>query len=128
MSEKLKLVSRVSAINWNRLDDDKDADIRITAIHNDEGYRAVREQLAGQYNLGNREPNVQVIDIDMRGDRAMYLQHTQHNRRPLDRNTDDVMKHLHRLWGFDVHLQSIQDGRVTASFHCPPREEDAAER
>ena len=27
MSEKLKLVSRVSAINWNRLDDDKDADV-----------------------------------------------------------------------------------------------------
>jgi spore cortex formation protein SpoVR/YcgB (stage V sporulation) len=110
------------------LDDDKDPDIQITAIHDDEGYRAVREQLAGQYNLGNREPNVQVIDIDMRGDRAMYLQHIQHNRRPLDRNTDDVMKHLHRLWGFDVHLQSIQDGRVTASYHCPPQPEDAAER
>jgi spore cortex formation protein SpoVR/YcgB (stage V sporulation) len=110
------------------LDDDKDPDIQITAIHDDEGYRAVREQLAGQYNLGNREPNVQVIDIDMRGDRAIYLQHIQHNRRPLDRNTDDVMKHLHRLWGFDVHLQSIQDGRVTASYHCPPQAEDAAER
>ena len=27
MSEKLKLVSRVSAINWNRLEDDKDADV-----------------------------------------------------------------------------------------------------
>jgi len=27
MSEKLKLVSRVSAINWNRLDDDKDAEV-----------------------------------------------------------------------------------------------------
>jgi spore cortex formation protein SpoVR/YcgB (stage V sporulation) len=110
------------------LDDDKDPDIQITAIHDDEGYRAVREQLAGQYNLGNREPNVQVVNIDMRGDRAMYLQHIQHNRRPLDRNTDDVMKHLHRLWGFDVHLQSIQDGRVTASYHCPPQAEDAAER
>ena len=108
------------------LDDDKDPDIQITAIHDDEGYRAVREQLSGQYNLGNREPNVQVIDIDMRGDRAMYLQHIQHNRRPLDRNTDDVMKHLHRLWGFDVHLQSIQDGRVTATYHCPPQEDEAA--
>jgi ribonucleoside-diphosphate reductase beta chain len=27
MSEKLKLVSRVSAINWNRLEDDKDAEV-----------------------------------------------------------------------------------------------------
>ena len=27
MTEKLKLVSRVSAINWNRLEDDKDAEV-----------------------------------------------------------------------------------------------------
>jgi len=110
------------------VDDDSESEIEITAIHNDEGYRAVREQLAGQYNLGNREPNIQVVDIDMRGDRAIYLQHIQHNRRPLDRHTEDVMKHLHQLWGFDVHLQSLQDGKVTASFHCPPQEEEAEHR
>ncbi|HSB95165.1 MAG TPA: SpoVR family protein [Spongiibacteraceae bacterium] len=110
------------------VDDDNDSEIEITAIHNDEGYRMVREQLAGQYNLGNREPNIQVVDIDMRGDRAIYLQHIQHNRRPLDRHTEDVMKHLHQLWGFDVHLQSLQDGKVTASFHCPPQAEEAEHR
>ncbi|HET8710648.1 MAG TPA: SpoVR family protein, partial [Spongiibacteraceae bacterium] len=96
------------------LDDDSREEIEIAAIHDDNGYRTVREQLAGQYNLGNREPNIQVVDIDMRGDRAMYLQHTQHNRRPLDDNTDEVLKHLHRLWGFDVHLKSVQDGNITA--------------
>ena len=33
MSEKLKLVSRVSAINWNRVQDDKDAEVwdRLTS-------------------------------------------------------------------------------------------------
>lgn len=108
------------------LDDDLNSEIEIEAIHNDEGYRLVREELAGQYNLGNREPNIQVVDIDMRGDRAMYLQHTQHNRRPLDDNTGEVLKHLHQLWGFDVHLQSMQDGQVTATYHCPPQDEDSA--
>jgi stage V sporulation protein R len=111
---------------FNVLDDDEQSEIEIAAIHDDEGYRIVREQLAGQYNLGNREPNIQVVDIDMRGDRAMYLQHTQHNRRPLDDNTQEVMKHLHRLWGFDVHLKSVQDGQITASYHCPPEDDEAA--
>ncbi len=109
------------------LDDDNNSEIEIAAIHDEEGYRKVREQLAGQYNLGNREPNIQVVDIDMRGDRAMYLQHTQHNRRPLDDNTDEVLKHLHRLWGFDVHLKSMQDGNVTATYHCPPQEEESTQ-
>jgi stage V sporulation protein R len=107
------------------LDDDENNEIEIEAIHNDEGYRLVREQLSGQYNLGNREPNIQVVDIDMRGDRAMYLQHMQHNRRPLDDNTDEVLKHLHQLWGFDVHLKSMQDGQVTATYHCPPKDEES---
>ncbi len=111
---------------FNVLDDDEQSEIEIAAIHDDEGYRIVREQLAGQYNLGNREPNIQVVDIDMRGDRAMYLQHTQHNRRPLDDNTQEVMKHLHRLWGFDVHLKSVQDGQITASYRCPPEDDEAA--
>lgn len=103
------------------LDDDTRPEIEIAAIHDDEGYRMVREQLSRQYNLGDREPNIQIVDVDMRGDRAMYLQHTQHHRRPLDTaSTEEVLKHMHQLWGFDVHLQSIQDGRVTQSFRCPP--------
>ncbi|MDB6060202.1 MAG: SpoVR family protein [Verrucomicrobiaceae bacterium] len=108
------------------LDDDLNNEIEIEAIHDDQGYRLVREQLAGQYNLGNREPNIQIVDIDMRGDRAMYLQHTQHNRRPLDANTEEVLKHLHQLWGFDVHMKSLQDGQVTATFRCPERSEESA--
>jgi spore cortex formation protein SpoVR/YcgB (stage V sporulation) len=102
------------------VDDDLRAEIEIAAIHDDEGYRVIREQLSRQYNLGDREPNIQVIDVDMRGDRALYLQHMQHNRRPLGPDTDEVLRHVHSLWGFDVHLESVQDGKVTQSWHCPP--------
>src|SRR5690606_26640711 len=107
------------------LDDDKRPEIEIAAIHDENGYRTVREQLSRQYNLGDREPNIQVVDIDMRGDRAMYLQHTQTNRRPLDGETEEVLKHLHPLWGFDVHLKSVSDGGVTAEYHCPPKDDDS---
>ena len=105
------------------LDDDTDSEIEIVAIHDDDGYQAIRERLASQYNLGDREPNIQITGIDMRGDRAMYLTHTQHNRKPLNDNTDEMLRHLHRLWGFNIHLESQQDGTTTASYHCPPRKD-----
>jgi len=102
------------------LDDDAQQEIEIAAIHDDQGYRTIREQLARQYNLGDREPNIQITNIDVRGDRSMYLQHTQHNRKPLNEDTTEVLKHLHRLWGFDIHLNSVRDNEIQTSFHCPP--------
>ncbi len=101
------------------LDDDQQREIEVTAIHNDAGYQKVREELAGQYNLGNREPNIQVQKVNVRGDRSLTLQHVQHNRKPLGKSTLEVLKHVHRLWGFDVHLHSVQNDEVTASYHCP---------
>jgi len=104
------------------VDDDKNSTIDVTAIHDDSGYLAVREALSAQYNLGNREPNIQVYDVDVRGDRSMTLHHEQFNRQPLDTNsTQEVLKHIHRLWGFDVHLHSVDDDKITQSFHCPPK-------
>jgi stage V sporulation protein R len=109
------------------LDDDQQREIEVKAIHDERGYQKVREELAGQYNLGNREPNIQVHKVDVRGDRSLTLQHVQHNRKPLGKSTEEVLKHVHRLWGFDVHLNSVQDDTVTASFHCPPVPEPSAD-
>jgi hypothetical protein len=52
------------------LDDDKDARLKVSAIHDEAGYRRVREILSDNYNLGSREPNLQVWDVDLRGDRS----------------------------------------------------------
>ncbi len=103
------------------LDDDTQKELEVTAIHDDSGYQIVREQLAGSYNLGNREPNIQVYSVDIRGDRSLTLHHNQHSRKPLaEESTTEVLRHLHRLWGFDIHLHSIQNDVVQESFHCPP--------
>lgn len=104
------------------VDDDRDAEILIDAIHDEQGYQKVREALAGNYNLGNREPNIQVYNVDVRGDRSLTLRHFQHNRKPLDESTTEVLKHLHRLWGFDVILESVTGEQVTASYRCPEPE------
>lgn len=102
------------------LDDDENPTIDVTAIHDDTGYMAVREALSAQYNLGNREPNIQVYEVNIRGDRSLTLHHQQFNRQPLGESTNEVLKHIHRLWGFDVRLHSVRDEQVVQSFHCPP--------
>lgn len=105
------------------LDDDQKDELLVEAIHDDSGYRRIRELLAGQYNLGNREPNIQIWNVDLRGDRSLTLRHYRHDRKPLDRSSEDVLRHLHRLWGFDVHLESLQGEQRIAVQHMPPRRE-----
>jgi stage V sporulation protein R len=99
------------------LDDDNNEKLAISAIHDDLGYRYVRQQLAEQYNLGNREPNIQVWSVNTRDDRALTLRHTQFQRRPLNQQAGEVLKHVARLWGFDVHLETVgPNGEVVSSM------------
>lgn len=104
------------------VDDDQQDKINVDAIHNEMGFKRLRETLAGQYNLGNREPNIQVYSVEVRGDRSLTLHHYMHKRRPLGDSTQEVLKHLHRLWGFDVHLHSVDGGEVKQSYHCPQKQ------
>ncbi len=104
------------------LDDDRNNYLEIDAIHNEEGYRRIREQLSAQYNLSNHEPNIQVWNVALRGDRSLTLRYVPHNRAPLDKGRREVLKHLHRLWGFDVYLEQLnEDGNVELLERCPAR-------
>jgi len=86
------------------VDDDQESEIRIDAIHDNSGYREIRRLLSAQYDLGEREPDLQVVRVDVTGDRSLTLNHRQHRRRPLGNSTKDVMRHLNRLLGFPVHI------------------------
>jgi len=101
------------------LDDDKEKEIEVTAIHDDSGYQRIREELAEQYNLSTQEPNIEVQEVDLRGDRSITLRHVQHDRIPLSEDdAKEVMKHLHHLWHFDVHLETMLEESVTNRFIC----------
>lgn len=91
------------------LDDDSRGKLRIDAIHDEGGYRAVRQRLSEQYDLGRREPNLQVWNVDLRGDRSLTLRHFSHQRRPLDASSETVVEHLAVLWGFAVRLERQND-------------------
>ena len=74
------------------LDDEKESELEVSAIHDEAGYRRVRESLAHQYDLGAREPNIQVWNVNLRGDRSLTLRHMQHNDRPLDDSAQEVLQ------------------------------------
>jgi stage V sporulation protein R len=89
------------------VDDATQKELEVAAIHDDTGYRRVREALSRQHDLNWREPNIQVWNVNLRGDRSLTLRHTRHNDRPLDNGAEEVVKHVARLWGFRVRLESV---------------------
>jgi spore cortex formation protein SpoVR/YcgB (stage V sporulation) len=91
--------------------DDADRDyLEVAAIHDDAGYQTIRESLSANYNLGNLEPNIEVVNVAVRGDRSLTLRHDLHCDRPLEKaSAEEVVRHLQQLWGFDVILESVAD-------------------
>jgi spore cortex formation protein SpoVR/YcgB (stage V sporulation) len=78
---------------------------RIEAIHDSEGYRKVRNALAESYDIGSQEPDIQVIDVDLLGDRRLILRHKRQHDIPLaEASRDKVLAHIRKLWGYDVRL------------------------
>jgi len=96
------------------LDDEHRNELEVTSIHNDAGYQNIRQALSNQYNLSMNEPNIQVFNVDIRGDRALTLRYIPHNGIPLADSRAQVLKHLRRLWGFTVKLETLDaEGKVT---------------
>src|SRR5258708_30968538 len=52
-------------------DDASERELLVSAIHDDDGYRTLRQTLSQQYDLGAREPNIQVWNVNLRGDRCL---------------------------------------------------------
>ena len=105
-------------------DDDLQDKLKIGAIHDDQGYRALRRALSDQYNLGSREPNIQVWNVDRRGDRALMLRYFSYQRRPLQKDFSAVMAHLAYLWGFTVRLEEQDAAGLTRLIaECSPEKQ-----
>jgi stage V sporulation protein R len=87
------------------VDDDSRDKIQVDAIHDEQGYRTLRQRLSDQYNVGNRDPDIQVWNVDFQGDRSLILRHFLHQRRPLGESRDEMLTHIASLWGFPVRLE-----------------------
>ena len=90
-------------------DDAKEKHMTVASIHNDRGYEQVRDAFARSYEVSMLEPDIQVVDVDLRGNRELVLRHTLHDRVPLDKRTrTEVLSYVHQLWGYGVRLEGVE--------------------
>lgn len=89
-------------------DKSEDDHLTVTGIHDERGYEMVRDALAQSYDISEFEPDIQVVDVDLQGDRELILRHTLRNGVPLaERSRKDVLAHLRALWGYEVRLEGF---------------------
>ena len=82
--------------------------INVDAIHDEQGYEAVRKKLAASYDVTAVEPDIQIVDVDLRGDRELVLRHSVTDGVVLDEKTRaDVLEYICSLWGYAVRLEGI---------------------
>jgi stage V sporulation protein R len=92
---------------------DESAGIRVDAIHNERGYRRIRRELARQYDVGFVEPNIEVVDVDLAGNRRLMLRHAVVKGALLaPGDVERVLQHLADLWSYDVSLVEVDAGDV----------------
>ncbi len=99
------------------------AGIRVDAIHDERGYRRVRRELARQYDVGFIDANIEVVDVDLAGDRRLMLRHTTVKGAQLNEvDTRRVLQHLADLWTYDVSLVEVDTTeKVLKEYVVSPR-------
>src|SRR5262252_863325 len=84
------------------------AGIRVDAIHDERGYRRVRRELSKQHDVGFIDANIEVVDVDLAGDRRLMLRHAVVKGSQLNEvDAKRVLQHLADLWTYDVSLVEV---------------------
>ena len=103
--------------------DDSNSDLLVNAIHDERGYRNVRSGLANQFDVVQHEPEIEIVDVDLDGDRRLVLQHRVHNGIMLDAGeARQVLNHVAGLWGYEVRLVEVgtASDAVLKTFDAAP--------
>ena len=93
------------------LDDANEPHLQVQAIHNERGYRKIQRALARQYDVAWTAADIQVVDVNLAGDRKLILHHRALNRVLLEeKDAKLVLQHLADMWGYDVLMKEIDPG------------------
>jgi spore cortex formation protein SpoVR/YcgB (stage V sporulation) len=99
-------------------DPEETAGIKVDAIHDERGYRRVRRELARQYDVGFIDPNIEVTDVDLAGDRRLLLRHTVVNGATLqEADAKRLLQHLADLWSYGVLLHEVNSSDAILKEH-----------
>jgi spore cortex formation protein SpoVR/YcgB (stage V sporulation) len=89
------------------IDEEDEDEYEIAAIHNERGYRKVREALSEQYRRTFYVPEIQVEKVDLHTSNTLHLTHQiVSDRKLIPKETQETLEHLRYLWEFPVRLSS----------------------
>jgi stage V sporulation protein R len=89
----------------------------VASIHNERGYKKIRSALARSYDIGASHFNIQVVDVDLLGDRHLRLEHKVTDGILLDNDgCDATLRHIRRLWGYQVSLVGVDANTGTKLY------------
>ncbi len=98
-------------------DDAREAHYQVGSIHDERGYEKVRSALAQSFDVSANQPDIQVVDVDLLGDRHLRLRHTVRNGIQLaEASRDATLRHVRFLWGYDVSLTGV-DGETGSRLY-----------
>lgn len=101
LSPSLMRKWRLFEITNNEADDF----VTVTGIQDRRGYDKIRQSLSYQYSTTSRQPNIQVVNANLKGTRELELHYTAVNDIELENsNTFKVLKHIEFLWGYPAKL------------------------
>ena len=98
-------------------------EVEVTAIHDEAGYRRLRRALARQYDAAAQDPEIEVIEARLSGNRHLVVEHRVREGRRLSSDAaQDVMERLAYLWGYRVKLREVdaEDGSLLGEHEALP--------
>jgi stage V sporulation protein R len=89
----------------------------VASIHNERGYENIRSALARSYDIGASRSDIQVIDVDLLGDRHLRLEHKVADGVLLeDGSCEATLRNVRALWGYKVSLAGV-DANTGATIY-----------
>ena len=100
------------------VDDEDEDEMNVAAIHDERGYRKIRRALSKHYDIAYRDPDIQIVDVDLAGDRKLILNHRVMDGIVLEEpDLERVLQHVADLWGYDVKLVEADDNGLELAEH-----------
>jgi len=107
LSPKVIRDMKMFSIKMTMPDDEDEEDIPaiVSEIHDDVGYKNIRNALARSMERVNFVPQIAVVGADMEGDRTLQLAYKPYLGRTLHHEDADlVAEYVDALWGYPVEL------------------------
>jgi spore cortex formation protein SpoVR/YcgB (stage V sporulation) len=103
------------------VDQESEDALVVGAIHDLQGYREIRRVMSRQYDVGRGDPDIQIVDVDLAGERVLELRHQVADGATLDpKDAESVLRHLANLWGYRVQMVERDDDKVYAEYRAEP--------